>query len=428
MIEQTVLKFKLARTDEHLTSHAGLALFGEFAIGAGIRKHLDKYLPKPGSGKGYLASEHVYPLLLMLTGGGRSLEDLREIREDRGLREILGLKRIPSSDATGDWLRRSGDNGCLEGLESVNRQVLKRALKRDGIRTYTLDIDATGIEAEKETAKRTYKGYKGTMPIVGHLAENGLVIGNDFREGNASPGSKNLEFLKACENQLPKGKRLGAFRADSASYQAKIINHCEAHGIRYAIGGDLDQAVKKVIKTIRKGDWRPYQGGRIGESIHSMEKTDKAFRLIVIKRPYQGNLFDREEPSERTTVIVTNREESAEEVVRWYNQRGQCSENRIKELKIGYGMERMPCGQLKANAVFFRIGVLAYNLGRLFTLKVLKKEWWCHQVQTLRWKLFGTSGKVIYHGRSIYLKVSRVLERLFARIRRRSWEYARGWT
>ena len=51
-----------------------------------------------------------------------------------------------------------------------------------------------------------------------------------------------------------------------------------------------------------------------------------------------------------------------------------------------------------------------------------------HQVQTLRWKLFGTSGKVICHGRSIYLKVSRLLGRLFARIRRRSWEYAQGWT
>jgi len=428
MIKQTVLKFKLASTDEHLTFHAGLALFGEFAIGAGIRKYLDKYLPKPGSGKGYKASEHVYPLLLMLAGGGRSLEDLRQIREDRGLREVLRIKRIPSSDALGDWLRRSGDNGSLKGLESVNHQLLKGALKRDGIKTYTLDIDATGIEAEKETAKRTYKGYKGYMPIVGHLAENGLVIGDDFREGNASPGSKNLEFLKACEKQMPKGKRIGSFRADSASYQAKVINHCEAHGILYAIGGDLDRAVKKVIKTIRKEAWRPYGNGQIGESVHSMEKTDKSFRLIVIKRPYQGNLFDKEAPSERYTVIATNREESAEEVVKWYNQRGQCSENRIKELKIGYGMERMPCGQFKANAVFFRIGVLAYNLGRIFILKVLKEEWRHHQVRTLRWKLFGTSGKVIYHGRYVYLKVSRYLMKLFSHIRKRSWEYAQGWT
>ena len=43
--------------------------------------------------------------------------------------------------------------------------------------------------------------------------------------------------------------------------------------------------------------------------------------------------------------------ETAESIVRWYNQRGECSENRIKDLKIGFGVERMPCDQTGANAV-----------------------------------------------------------------------------
>ena len=48
-------------------------------------------------------------------------------------------------------------------------------------------------------------------------------------------------------------------------------------------------------------------------------------------------------------------------MVSWHNQRGQ-AENYIKELLSGFGMEWMPCGETYANAVFFRIGVLAYNL------------------------------------------------------------------
>jgi len=55
---------------------------GEFAIGVGIRRYVDLYLPEPGNGAGYKASEHVYPLILMLNGGGRALEDMREIRRD----------------------------------------------------------------------------------------------------------------------------------------------------------------------------------------------------------------------------------------------------------------------------------------------------------------------------------------------------------
>jgi len=278
----------------------------------------------------------------MLNGGRRNLEDIRQIRADEGLREILPLKRIPSSDAFGDWLRNMGANGGLSGLEKVNGKILKRAMKHDGITGYTLDIDATSIEAEKQTAKMTYKGFPGYMPIVGHLAENALVIGDKFREGNEPPATRNLAFIKYCIRQMPTGKRISALRSDSAAYQAEIINYCEGNGIRFAIGADLDTAVLTAIKAIPEDDWNPYQNGSIAETVHFMEKTDTAFRLIVIRRPYQSTLFAEDDEKVTYTVIATNRTESPEEVIAWYNQRGECSENRIKELKIGLGMERLP--------------------------------------------------------------------------------------
>jgi hypothetical protein len=137
-----------------------------------------------------------------------------------------------------------------------------------------------------------------------------------------------------------------------------------------------------------------------------MEKTDTAFRLIVIRRPYQGTLFSEEDEKVTYTVIATNRTESEEEVVAWYNQRGECGENRIKELKIGFGMERMPCGQLRANAVFFRMGTLAYNVSRLFTVKVLSPSWHRHQVQTIRWRLYQIAGKKDHCKDSIFKDIN----------------------
>jgi len=132
MIRQTILPFKVEMTRDlparasqwqagMITPHAGLALLGEFAVGLGLLQSIDKYLPKPGSGAGYNPSEYTLPLLLMLNGGGRSLEDTREIRADEGLRGILPLERIPSSDAFGDWLRSMGINGGLSGLQKVNK-------------------------------------------------------------------------------------------------------------------------------------------------------------------------------------------------------------------------------------------------------------------------------------------------------------------
>ena len=190
-------------TRDEITSHAGLALLGEFMHAVELLETLESELPGPGSGAGYRPSEFALPIILMLSGGGRSLEDLRQLRLDGGLRDLLDLEKIPSSDAVGDWLRRMGKNGGLQGLCRVNRRFLRKALQHDKCDSYTLDIDATGIEAEKQEAKWTYKGYKGYMPMVGHLAENGLIVGDEFREGNESPSARNLEFIKYCQAQLP---------------------------------------------------------------------------------------------------------------------------------------------------------------------------------------------------------------------------------
>ncbi len=153
---------------------------------------------------------------------------------------------------------------------------------------YTLDIDATQIVAEKERAKMTYKGERGYMPIVGHLAENGLIIGEEFRQGNDAPAARNLEFIKYCVGQMPAGKRITNLRSDSAAYQADIINWCEEDDnarVLFAIGADLDAGVKAVIGAISPEAWSLYQDGHIAETVHSMNRTKKAFRLIVIRRP-----------------------------------------------------------------------------------------------------------------------------------------------
>jgi hypothetical protein len=424
MIRQSVLPFKLEKTRDTITAHAGLALFGEFCVGLDLLDSVDSCLPGPGSGAGFRASEYVFPLVLMLNGGGRSLEDIRVITDDAGLREILPLKRVPSPDAIGDWLRRMGSYAGLLGLEKVNCRLLKRGMKYDGLKGYTLDIDATGIEAEKQSAMMTYKGYTGYMPIVGHLAENAFVVGEEFREGNVSPGARNLAFLKHCVRQMPKGKKIAAFRADSASYQAGIINYCDKSGIKYAIGADLDEAVVRAIDAVDDAGWTPYAHGHIGETVHCMNRTKKSFRLIIVRRPYQGSLFGEDDPKLKYTVIATNKQDKAQDVLAWYNQRSDKSENRIKDLKIGFGMERMPCGQTQANAVFFRIGALAYNCYRLFVLKTLDKSWHKYQVQTLRWRLYQTAGKIVDHSNRVFLKVRGSFYALFKLIRIKTWEFA----
>lgn len=422
-LAQTVLPFKLEATEELLTANAGLALFGEFVRGLGLSRWVAQEMPKPGSGRGYEADAYVTSLVLMLTGGGRSLEDLRTLKGDTALATVLKHKALPSTDAVGDWLRRTGGEAGLAGLGRINQRIAATRIRQSGITAHTLDGDASQIVAEKEAAQFTYKGEQGYMPMIGHLAEAGVVIHDEFREGNIAPATDNLGFIQACEARLPCGHRIAHVRLDSAGYQASIFNHCEESGKTFAIGARLDAPTQKAIAEIPESAWKHYADCAVAETLHSMNGTKKAFRLIVVKHKHQAELFD-DKP--RYHVIASNRVEPSADTLIWYRQRGEVSENGIKELKIGFGMERMPCGQFAANAAFFRIGVIAHNLFVLFKHSALDANWLRHKVVTVRWRLFHLPGKVVRHAGAWVLKVATETVDLFRSIRARSFALAQA--
>jgi hypothetical protein len=416
---QTVLPFLVEPTDESLTAHGGLALFGEYVEAMRTRQTLDAELPAPGSHNGYAPSEHAIPIVLTLAGGGCTLEDIRVVRDDGALRALLDLHDMPSSDATGDWLRRMGASDGLDGVLNANVEMFRRILSRDARSSFTLDMDATQIVAEKREARYTYKSEKGYMPMVGHIAENGMVVAHEFREGNIAPADRNYEFVLACEAAMPAGKRIGAVRADSASYQASIFNHCEANGQVFAIAARQDEAVQAAIAAIPESDWTRFDDGWIAETVHCMGKTNEAFRLVVVRRPRDIDMFEKESPWRYHAVASNRAGEDAAATMRWYSKRGDASENRIKELKIGVGMESMPCGTFEANAVFFALGVLTYNLYIGFRMDTLGGDMATAQLRTVRWRLFQTAGRVVRHARKLALKIPPAMVATFREIRLR---------
>ena len=433
MIQQTVFPFKIEMTKEKLTAHGGLALMAEFNHGIGLRELTDQYLPVPGSNRGFDPSVIVDTVVLMLQGGGRSLEDLRELKNEEGLMKLIGREEIPEPDTVGDWLRRMGDpkkgEAGLKGLDRVRGKINERILRRDGIKQYTLDADAMEIIGEKDDALFTYKGKKGYMPVAGFLYETPVCIYDEFREGNVSPQSGQKEVYLECKKRIPAGNVIGYYRADSASYQAELFNQLEEDGVRYGITVDQDKAVKPLIASIGAEEWKePVKGCgyELAEAVHCMEKTKKAFRL-VIKREVrrQGELFEKAEPFFYHAVATnwSEKEKNTGEMLSWHNQRGQ-AENFNKELKNGMGMDRMPCGQSYANAVFFRIGVIAYNLFIGFKRLACPESWMKQTIATFRWKMVQVAGRIVKHAGEVVLKLMIDLEKLelFRGIRKKSFE------
>jgi hypothetical protein len=435
MIHERLFQFKLGTAKENITAHGGLALMAEFNHGIGIRELVNQYLPQPRSNRGFKPSVFVEALILMLEGGGRTLEDIRELSNESGLMRLTGNSQIPSSDALGDWLRRMGGKSSgLKGLDDVRRIIIERLCSRDGIKEYTLDVDATEITGEKAEAKFTYKGNKGYMPMLCFLYETRLCLYDEFREGNTVPSFDQTGFYKECKRRLPKGKVIARYRADSASYQAELINELEKDNVKWAITARHDSSVKALLKSIREEQWyEPFRGCgyEIVETVHSMNDTASAFRLVIKReKRKQVDLFEKEQYFYH--IVATSfleEEKSAKEVLIWHNQRGE-SENFNKELKNGFGLEQMPCGQSSANAVFFRIGVIAYNLFVGFKMLSCPDSWSKHTIGTLRWKMIQVAGRIVSHAGQVILKLAVEIKKLgiFEEIRRKTFEFSLLWS
>jgi len=243
-------------------------------------------------------------------------------------------------------------------------------------------------------------------------------VHHEFRAGNEPAGTGAVEFLEGCEAQLPAGEKVYV-RSDSAFYQAAVMNHCWERQETFTITADQDCAVKAVIRQIAESDWKAYRTREgmatereIAETVHCLNQTRQSFRLIVVRwKNAQPSLFEAQDYGYH--AVASNREasESASEALWRHNQRGE-AENWQKELKLELGMEQMPCGQQEANAVYFGIGVLAYNLCRVLKAKLLPREYRQASVATLRWKLYRLAGKLVRHARVWVLKVRAEGEKL----------------
>jgi hypothetical protein len=411
MIAQLGRGWKVEKSVERITSFAGLPLLTELAHRSKLVAELDAL---PGlwerSGR-YRTSDYVLSLALTLIAGGEGLEDTRLLREDAGLQGWL-WKDLPAPNSQGDFLRRFGQM-ALSRLGRVNARQVRRLLARGGHGHLTLDIDSSLIESDKKEAQKTYQGFDGYNPLLAWLAEPKVFLSGVFRPGNSSPQSHLRSLLGQCRRMLPRGVRLRV-RSDSAGYQLAVMESCLKHGEEFSITADLDCAVREAIDGIRDGKWQLVVRGEetflLAETIHvpggSTSRLPLPALRLIVTRKLSGQLELFKDPI-KNRAIITNfpPDMSALEVLDHHNDRGRM-EKALGELKGGFGLDRLPCGQLLANAAYLQVCLIAYNLVQVFKNVALPKGWEKFEIKNLRFRLLCRAAKLVRHAGQTILKLS----------------------
>lgn len=416
MIPQDSIRVKVVEGRDSVTGFSGVVVLSKHAQAMGLFADAERHLGwVKERRRGRSVSSMLFDLMMVPCAGGECIDDLAALGADGGLRRLLGRTVMAPSTAH-DFLRTIGPAG-LEDLSAVRRGQLRHASKALGVREATLDCDASLFLSKAQRAQRSYKGERGWFPMLAFCPELGMVVHDDFRQGNAPPQSDAVDFLKQSVAQLPDGLEQVCVRSDSAWYQAALLDYCHGQGYKFAVTADLDEAVKSALLEACDAPWVPLDvppdTGDGDDSprqwacewVHTLNGSKHPYRLVLLRRERrQGDLF---EGMYSYGAIITNRNDlTTGELVRWHRQRCNC-ENHIKELKHGFGLASLPSGSFFVNAVHLRVMTLAFNLIASLKRTVLPKSWAGHTLKTLRFRLLGVPALVVRHARRLQVRLSR---------------------
>ena len=104
---------------------------------------------------------------------------------------------------------------------------------------------------------------------------------------------------------------------------------------------------------------------------------------------------------------VTNRDVDAEELVWWYRQRCGKGEEVYSVLKEDLAGGRLPSGLFGANAAWWAITVLTFNLNSALKRLALGGEWVSKRMKAVRFGIISLPGRVVRHARRLVIRLAR---------------------
>ena len=398
-------KFNIGCRAERLTAHAGIVLLRDFIERLGVPELLDENLHLKQRERGYPESENILSLCWNSLLGGTCLLDLDVLRSDPGLPELLGVKSVLAPTTAGEFLR-AFTMGDLCNLQRVTRELAQRMRPHQKSTRVTIDLDASLYEqcsTRKQGSRQHYQGQIGYYPLFAFWAEEKELLATHLLRGNAHASPKAVWVLQQALRQAPSDVPL-YLRADSEFYTWGLLDFCADHHITYAITADQSPGLRQALTEVPDKAWKFYAPGlQVADVWYA--PCGHATQRYVAKRQLRFHRKTRQAQWRYHVVITNDHTRSAKKVMTW--ALGRCTvENKIKEHKTDFGLEKMPTQNFHANWAWLLIGQLAWNLLAWFNRTCLPPP--CHQLMlgTVRHRFLNVVGKIVHRGRQWFLFLS----------------------
>lgn len=437
MTSQTRLPFELDQRAETglITALGGVPLLIEAFRTSGAAAVVDERVAIKRRKRGLTPSQLVEGLFSLWAGGGERCDDLSALREDAALALLLG-HGLPAAQTARDFLEafdepvpplwqgeRSqvpGEGPRLQGLTQANRRLVAWLQERAPQTTATIDVDATILESHKQSALATYDGRTGYQPVVALWAEQDVILADEFRDGNVPAGTGNQRVVERSLAALPAGVEEVRLRGDSALYEQALLRWLDGKGIGYAISADMGRELATAIQALPDDAWQiEREDGEAlrhwaevayvpSDGVAAKDRPEPPRYLALRISKKQGRLF-ADGGEVKHFAIVTNLPDpdgsSGLDLIRWQRGKAGTVEHAHHVLTNELAAEALPSQRFGANAAWFRLNLLLYNLLSAFKRIALPEELHHARPKRLRFVLLNGVGRVIRHARETVLRL-----------------------
>ena len=433
-----------------LTSRAGLPLVLETMRALGLPRVIREHVHIRARQSGYTEVEKLEALILLLAAGGDCLDDIAVLQADGGLGRLVE-RQLPSADTLRHFLyafhdeelilaaqaaRPAGqvayipaENVALQGLARVNTALVHQMAAQGKSTTATLDHDATIQESHKREARPHYKGGRGYQPTAVYWGEQDLVVADEYRDGNVGAGMETLPLIQRAFASLPASVNTFCFRADTACYNEPTLKWLADPArpggpvgpIGFTIGADMTKDLHAVCAAVPAARWALFED-RPDETVHctdveftpgTWKKDAQPLRYLALRiRKKQGQLFASGADTKYLAVVSNRWALPPAALLRWHWQKAGTIELVHDITKNELGAAVPPCGRFGANAAWYRLSLLTYNVLSALKSLALPPALSTARPKRLRFTLFTLAGRLVTHARQLVLRVSEAAERL----------------
>ena len=432
-------KIKIEEDKGGLVGQAGLQAILRIFDSTSLGKDLAACLPENGSNRSFGNYQLGLLLIASLMTGHDCLDDIEKFIDDDLVEHLFG-DRIPTPKTMGNFLRRFETDQIDQlklfvtkmGYTLRDHSLRVHPHKGDKIPHFKID----GTSHEQRGSKMEGAGWMKTsrQKSVFGLAsqtvfdELGFCYAGELLPASKPKGSpvklldQVLSPLRGQKLKTPFDK-VARVTGDSAYLNEKNIACVQGHHAIFGFAAPKTILWHNHLETREWTEWQ-YSDEQI-KKLKTRRKEPQECYLsrwhwtpgwskgvlkfpVIIKKEWRADeVFGEDCGSFHHHAVATNEDLSLknyQHVIEQYRPRADV-ENMIKEFKINFDAQHLPCQKFSANEVYFLFVLIAQNLIRWVAL--LEQPDKPHFSKKIRHKLIIAPGRVLRGSRQFILRVKK---------------------